>query len=95
MDTAPEILKQKIICRCCKNINTIIVKSQNKTEKKLIINMNPVMHITTKQIVNNNNDNYINDNYINDIINMNNNLKSFIISQNKPRHQLKTIKSKI
>lgn len=41
MDTVPEILKQKLICRCCKNIQTITVNSKNNTknkpEKKLII----------------------------------------------------------
>ena len=37
MDTAPEILKQKFICTCCKNIHTINVNSHNKSEKKLII----------------------------------------------------------
>ncbi len=37
MDTAPAILKQKIVCTCCKNIHTITVNSQNMTKKKLII----------------------------------------------------------
>ena len=43
MDTVPEIFKQKLFCTCCKNIHTIIVKSQNKTDKKLLINMNPII----------------------------------------------------